>query len=415
MTVRTQPGDAILPSRFRNLKTANLFLFCLGFVLAVLPAQAQTFNVIYSFNDNAIGAEPNAGVTLDSHGNIYGTNMFYGVGYGTVYKLTNRNGVWVASVLYQFQGGNDGAFPASRVVFGPDGALYGTTSAGGSNDCRSNGCGTVFKLTPPATVCKTSLCPWTETILYRFTGSADGAVPEYGDLIFDGAGSIYGTTSGNYASFGSVYKLTNSGGAWTESTLWTFSGGADGFFPLGGVLMDRAGNLYGTMSIGVFELSPGESGWTETVLHTFNQMAEGEGSESNIIFDNAGNLYSDTDLLGPEEGGTIFEMSPSSGGWNFQVLYPFDHGRGTVGTSLFFDAAGNLYGVRTANQSDFGEAFKLSLADGTWTYSVLHEFSGDMQGLAPFEGMVMDANGTLWGTASAGGTHDYGLVYSIIP
>jgi uncharacterized repeat protein (TIGR03803 family) len=227
--------------------TTTLVLVFTATIVTVPAAQAQTFNVIYSFEQNAVGSEPNAGVTLDSHGNVYGTNFFYGAGYGTVYKLTYKDGVWMPTVLYEFQGGNDGAFPASRVVFGPDGALYGTTSAGGGNNCRSSGCGTVFKLTPPTSVCKTSLCPWDETILYRFTGGADGAVPEYGDLVFDSAGSIYGTTAGNYASFGSVYKLTNSGGNWTETTLWTFTGGNDGYFPTGGVTFDQASDLYGTM------------------------------------------------------------------------------------------------------------------------------------------------------------------------
>jgi len=166
-----------------------LFLVAVA-IVAVTTAQAQTFNVIYNFNDNAIGSEPNAGVTLDAHGNVYGTNMFYGAGYGTVYKLSNRSGNWVVSVLYTFTGGMDGAFPASRVVIGPDGSLYGTTSEGGGNGCQSHGCGTVFKLSPSPNICRAISCPWEETVLYRFTGGPDGAAPENGDIIFDSAGSI---------------------------------------------------------------------------------------------------------------------------------------------------------------------------------------------------------------------------------
>src|SRR5580704_15776507 len=124
----------------------------LATLAAVSAAHAQTFNVIYSFSQNAVGAQPNAGVVLDRNGNIYGTNYFYGLGYGTVYKLAHRNGVWVPTALYEFQGGMDGANPASRVVFGPDGTLYGTTSKGGGSGCSAQGCGTVFRLTPPATV-----------------------------------------------------------------------------------------------------------------------------------------------------------------------------------------------------------------------------------------------------------------------
>jgi len=391
-----------------------LFLVAVA-IVAVTTAQAQTFNVIYNFNDNAIGSEPNAGVTLDAHGNVYGTNMFYGAGYGTVYKLSNRSGNWVVSVLYTFTGGMDGAFPASRVVIGPDGSLYGTTSEGGGNGCQSHGCGTVFKLSPSPNICRAISCPWEETVLYRFTGGPDGATPENGDIIFDSAGSIYGTTSGYNSSLpnlGSVFKLTNSGGVWTESTLYTFTGGSDGQYPLGGVTFDRAGNLYGTMEFGVFELSPSQSGWTETVLHTFQYMTDGTISYSNVVFDRAGNLYSDTAIQGPGNDGTVFEMTPSGGGWNFQALYD---GGDTVGTSLNFDGAGNLYGVRINATNDYGEVFKLSQVNGSWTYTLLHAFTGGDQGTSPYEGVVMDANGNLWGTASTGGEHNYGLVYEITP
>ncbi len=376
-------------------------------------ARAQTFNVIYSFNQNAVGAVPNAGVTLDRNGNVYGTNYFYGTAYGTVYKLTNRNGVWMPTVLYTFQGGMDGANPASRVVFGSDGALYGTTSQGGGNGCFSqNGCGTVFKLTPPATACKTSICPWNETVLYRFTNGADGAIPEYGDLIFDSAGSIYGTTSGSNTSFGSVYKLTNSGGTWTETTLWTFTGGSDGEFPLGGVVFDHAGNLYGSTNTNVFELSPSDGGWMETVIQTFNGMNEGFSSEAGVVFDRAGNLYGSVDIEGPGGNGSIFQLTPSGGSWSLEIIHD---GGDLVGTNLNFDAAGNLYGTRISGQGNDGEAFKLSFLNGSWTYTLLHAFTGGNEGAGPYDGMVMDANGNLWGTTAEGGAHNYGMVYELTP
>lgn len=402
------------PSRLklRITRTAALVVTFLAATLITSPAQGQTFNVIYSFNQDALGADPNAGVTLDGHGNIYGTNYFYGLGYGTVYRLTNRNGIWTPTVLYQFQGGTDGAFPASRVVFGPDGALYGTTSEGGGSGCNAHGCGTVFRLSPPATICKTTLCHWSETVLYRFTGGADGAIPQYGDLIFDSAGSLYGTTSGGNADFGSVYKLSRSGGVWAETTLWSFTGGNDGFYPLGGVVFDGAGNLYGTMQTGVFEVSPTGAGWNETVIHSFHGMVEGLVAESGVVFDRAGNLYSSTVVEGLGGQGSIFQLTPTGQNWNLQVIHD---GGATLGTNLNFDAAGNLYGVRITDHNNNGEAFKMSLVDGSWTYTLLHTFSGQGEGAVPYGGMVMDSNGNLWGTASEGGVHNYGLVYQITP
>ncbi len=400
-------------SSLQNRTPAAVLTIFLAALIVVPAAGAQTFNVIYSFNQNSVGAEPNAGVTLDRNGNIYGTNYFYGVGYGTVYKLSLRNGVWMPTVLYEFRSSPDGANPASRVVFGPDGALYGTTSAGGDTGCISQkGCGTVFRLAPPANACKTSLCFWTETVLYRFTNGPDGAVPEYGDLIFDSAGSIYGTTSGSNVSLGSVFELTKSGGTWTETTLHTFQGGSDGEFPNGGVIFDHAGNLYGTTNTNAFELSPSNGGWTQTVIQTFNGMNEGFSSEAGVVFDSAGNLYGSVDIEGPEGDGSIFQLTPSGGSWSLGIIHD---GGALVGTNLSFDSAGNLYGARISSRSDDGEAFKMSLVDGSWTYTLLHAFTGGDQGDTPYDGMVMDANGNLWGTSSEGGTHNYGIVYEITP
>ena len=353
---------------------------------------------------------------MDRAGNLYGTSNGSGSGYGAVYKVSKGSGGgFVTLPLHDFVGGNDGALPAARVVFGPDGELYGTTSEGGGSGCNGLGCGTVFKLSPPPTACKSALCLWTETVLYRFTGSGDGAVPEYGDLIFDSAGSIYGTTGSGAYGYGTVYKLTNSGGNWTESTLYAFTANGDGFYPLGGVVFDSAGNLYGTTDTGVFELSPSGGGWTETVLHEFAYETDGLVSEAGLVFDNRGNLYGNTHTLGPGEGGTIFELTPSGGSWRFQVLYAFQGGTGPVGSPLLLDTAGNLYGARTNTPSGGGEAFELMNTEGSWSYVPLHEFSGGNQGSTPYGSVVMDANGILYGTSSGGGAHNFGTVYKLTP
>ena len=162
---------------------------------------------------------------------------------GVVFRLAREGQGWVLSPIYSFGSQkDDGVNPVSRVVFGPGGLLYGTTSSGGSG--RG---GTVFSLKPPATACKAALCPWVETILYNFTGGADGGDPLYGDLSFDQAGNIYGTTAGGGSSGeGVVFKLARSGSGWTESVLWNFTGGSDGGLPVSGVIFDSAGNLYGT-------------------------------------------------------------------------------------------------------------------------------------------------------------------------
>lgn len=249
--------------------------------LAMHSLQAQTLTVLHTFTAGQDGAEPYAGLTMDRGGNLYGTALGGGCGYGTAFKMTKRNGAWVLDPLYWFLGGNDGNAPVARVVFGPNGTLYGTTQFGGGDGCYDGfGCGTVFSLRPSATACKTSICPWSETVLYRFSGGTDGAEPGYGDLIFDAAGNIYGTareggTGCNGNGCGVVFKLTPSqGGGWTESVIYSFTGGQDGVGPVGGLIFDKGGNLYGTtIAAGnygggtVFELTPNGSSWTEMTLY----------------------------------------------------------------------------------------------------------------------------------------------------
>jgi uncharacterized repeat protein (TIGR03803 family) len=159
-----------------------------------------------------------------------------------VFQLKRKNSSFVFNPMHDFTGGSDGGNPQARVIFGPNGTLYGTTWAGGSS-CNGYGCGTVFNLRPPATACTTALCSWTETVLFAFKGwPTDGGQPGYGDLIFDRAGNIYGTTlyGGSwYNDVGTVYELAPSGGGWTETILHIFTGqGSDGSTPVSGVILD---------------------------------------------------------------------------------------------------------------------------------------------------------------------------------
>lgn len=284
------------------------------------PAQAQTLTVLHNFTYGADGAFPFAGVTLDQQGRIYGTAAAGGSHQvGVVYRLVRQGEAWVLSPIYAFQGEPDGAVPYSRVVFGPEGLLYGTTYEGGAE-----GYGTVFSLRPPATSCRSSLCPWVETVLYSFTGGADGAYPEYGDLSFDPAGHIYGTTNtGGSSGNGVVFELSRSGSGWTESVLWNFTGGSDGSSPLSGVIFDHAGNLYGTTSYAgshrlgtIYELSPTQSGWSETTLYSFTNNDTGGGA-GGLVMDARGDLFGITGGVG-----AAYELTPQGGNWSSLQLPP---------------------------------------------------------------------------------------------
>jgi uncharacterized repeat protein (TIGR03803 family) len=388
-------------------------------------AQAQTFTVLHTFTYGLDGASPYSGLAIDKAGNLYGTNTQGDGGQdeGTVYKLKRSGSSWVFSPLFSFTGQTDGAVPEAGVIFGPNGTLYGTTQEGGVN-----GNGTVFNLKPSASACRSALCPWTETVLYRFAGRPDGADPGYGDVIFGQTGNIYGTTiSGGDNNLGTVYQLAPSGNGWTESVLYSFAGPADGAAPNHGVILDKAGNLYGTTVVGgssnsgtVFELSPAGSGWGEKVIYSFQGASDGSNPTAGLIFDQSGNLYGATSYggQGGHDGGTVFELSPFGGGWTFSLLYSFTQGVGDdcgpYGT-LVMDGAGNLYGTTACDGIyNHGSVFKLTHSGGSWTYTSLHDFTGGSDGNLPFCNVIFDGNGNLYGTALGGGI-EFGVVWEITP
>jgi len=384
-----------------------LTVLAIAFLLVVVatPAQAQTFNVLHTFTGGQDGEYPTAGVTLDKAGNLYGTaDEGGGTGNGTVYKLTHKGSGWTFNPLYAFAGGSDGAYPGARVIFGPNGTLYGPTSGGGTSSQ-----GTVFNLRPSLTVCKTTLCPWTETVVYRFAGNPDGAYPGYGDLLFDRAGNIYGTTlEGGNSNVGTVYELTPSGSAWTESVLYSFSGN-DGSYPESGLVPDNAGNLYGTTYGGglgggtVYELTPSGSGWTEKVLYNFRTGTDGGAPIAGLIFDPSGNLYGATTDGGPGGAGTVFKLTPSGGSWTYSLLYSFAAlSQCGPWATLVMDGAGNLYGTTLcAPEHGFGSVFELTPSGPPWTYTSLHDFTGGTDGGRPISNVVIDpVSGNLYGTTS---------------
>ena len=392
-------------------------------------ALGQTFSVIHDFTGGQDGANPAAGLTIDAHDNIYGT-AFGGGGtgrYGTVFSLDNDGGGWILTPLYRFAGGNDGAGPASRVIEGPDGLLYGSTSAGGGGPCiQSNGdrgCGTVYSLRPPARAPSTVIFDWSPSILYRFSGT-DGQYPQ-GDLTFDQAGNIYGTTvNGGSAGWGLIYSLTPSNGGWTQNILYQAQGNGDGEYAWSGVVFDQSGNLYGVFAQNgpygfgaLYKLTPSGSGWAESTIHGFTYHGDDGGfPQGGLLLDASGNLYGTTvhSLTG---GGTVFEMVASGDSWSYDFLYGLNGGIGFGPyDKLLMDASGNLYGTTFADgQHGFGSVFKLTRSEGGWSYTSLHDFTGGSDGASPTCRLAFDSSGNLYGTASGGGAHGKGVVFQIAP
>ncbi len=384
-------------------------------MLAPHTAPAQTFTVLQRFNsiDGNLPGTP----ILDRAGNLYGTTVEGGPGeyggFGNVYKLSHVGSGWVLNDLYDFTAHNDGAYPEyGGLTFGSDGTLYGTASAGGAY-----GFGTIFNLRPPATICRSVKCPWDITVLYAFGGGHDAQYPN-GKVVFDTAGNLYGTTygGGDYG-YGTVFMATRSGGTWTETVLHSFNK-TDGATPTAGVVLDSAGNLYGTTNSGgqawgnVFELTPSGSGWTYQVLYSFTNGMDGRSPKGGLVLDGAGNLYGSAQYNGQNLGGTIFKLSPSNGSWTFNLLYSLS-GSGGPADTLTFDSAGNLYGTTYQDGTyGVGSVFELSPSGGGWGYTDLHDFTGGDDGKWPTGSVALDSAGNIFGTTSQGGPY-FGVVFEI--
>jgi uncharacterized repeat protein (TIGR03803 family) len=380
-------------------------------------AQSQTFSVLHSFSVDD-GASPYAAPTLDQAGNLYGTTNLGGTsGNGTVYTLVRHGSSWTFSSLYSFNGGLDGSAPGyGPLAFGPDGRPVGTTESGGNF-------GTAFSVKPSANICANLNCPWTDTILHRFGGGTDGAQPLNG-VTFDDAGNFYGTANlgGAYGN-GAVFEGTRSGNTWMESVLYSFVGGTDAVNPVAGLLVDKAGpKLYGTTSFGgangigaIYELARSGSGWTETVLYSFTGGSDGSAPVGGLVADAAGNLYGGTFFGGDNGGGVVYELSPSGGGWTFNTIYSFTGYYGPYNT-LTFDAHGNLYGTTEGGGAyGSGSVFKLTPGSGGWTMTDLHDFAGGSDGGLLYGGVAVDAQGNVFGVTPIGGDQNQGFVYEIAP
>lgn len=360
--------------------------------ISLPPARAQTSpateTVLHNFG-GVRGANPYAGIIADAAGNFYGTTSAGGTAdLGVIFKLDTAR---QETVLHNFTAGADGAVPYSSVIFDAAGNLYGTTYQGGAANV-----GVVYELDVSGQ----------ETVLYSFLGGTDGANPKAG-LIFDAAGNLYGTTSaGGSANAGTVFKLDP---AHHETVLYTFTGGADGGTPLAGLVLDPAGNLYGTAHNGglgngnvtygvVFKL---DASGHQIVLHRFTGGNDGGWPSATLTRDPAGNFFGTTQLGGVVNGGVVFRLDPA--GYE-TVIHDFPASPTvSVVSGVILDSSGNLYGTYTDfNNFGFGYVFKLDPA----SRSVLeYSFAGGANGWYPNSGVIRDSAGNLYGTTVYGGAH----------
>jgi uncharacterized protein YceK len=437
--------------------------------------QAQTYTILHTFKGGKDGASPlpgsGAGFAADASGNLYGVTggQDTGTDFGTIFELSppSAGSAWTETVLYRFKGGMDGDFPGSTLLPDGSGGFYSTTLEGGVGNCAplgtEEGCGTAFHLTPPSRLG----AAWKETVLYRFSGSADGAGPT-GPFIGDQNGSLYSmTNAGGRGSCvsgtgcGTVYRLdppAKGNKGWTETVLYAFTGNADGGSPEAGLTMDAAGNLYGATSYGgnlncaggigcgvVFELSPpgaGQSAWTETVLYTFTDGSDGAFPQPAPILNSSGAL-----LGTAQNGGTgcsygcgvVYELTPPKKGqkaWTFTALYalggPPDgaylnaalvpDGSGSYVTGTFYGGTGScaFMGAPTG----CGTVLKLTppaKRGGGWKETVLYSLPAQSDGSLVGSQLSVDAAGVIYGATFNGGDSKYcsgngcGVAFSLTP
>jgi uncharacterized repeat protein (TIGR03803 family) len=337
------------------------------------------FSPLYSFQGGNDGQEPAAGVTIGSNGSLYGTTMHGGGIRGCYYLLDTCGTVfnlrpsasacktafcfWNETVLYIFDGSN-GAYPSSAVIFDPMGNMYFNTEGDSY-------------LVPPAIIELTpSNGSWNETLNYQFIPYINGP---NGGLVLDTTGNLYGVAGGGTYGYGTVFELITSDSGWTENILYNFQGGSDGSGPTGGVIFDPSGNLYGATASGgsdgngcaglgcgtAFELTPSSGGqWTESIIYSFTGGAAAYyyGPYASLTMDAAGNLYGTTISDGPYGFGTAFKLTPSYFGWIYSDLHDFTGGSDGAypSSSLIFDANGNLYGTTDGGGTGDGVVFEIT-------------------------------------------------------
>ena len=403
-----------MPSFFHSRRLIRLVLLSIG--AAFIPTSlvhASSFSVLHTFA-GPDGAFPFAGLIQDKAGNLYGATGGGGkggcplIGCGVVFKL-KRDGK--LTILHYFMGAEDGEDPDSGLLTDGSGNIFGATTSGGHYNA-----GTVFKISPDGS----------ENVLHVFGLSNDGVYPR-GDLIADGAGALYGVTAegGTHlcgrVGCGTIFKLAADG---TESVLHSFAGGQDGWSPDAGLVADGQGNLYGTTLYGggrgcervggcgvVFKLAPDGS---ETILHVFEKKRDGRKPDGSLILDKAGNLYGTAGGGGAFHKGAVFRIDKDG---DETVLYSFNKADGAHPFGgVIADGAGNLYGMTWSGGAyGKGTIFMLSAAG---VETVLYSFD-ESSGGNPYAGLLADKSGAFYGMTSnygdSGGLYSFGTVFEIVP
>lgn len=373
-------------------------------IVTTQSAQAQTLQTLYAFTGGADGAYPSS-LVQDSAGNLYGLtygggdpSCFGGLGCGTVFKVDPTG---KETVLHTFTGMPDGSTPASftRPVLDRKGNLYGNTQFGGT----TNG-GTVFKVDTTGK----------ETVLFSFSFGPGGDVPS-GGLVLDKLGNLYGTADfggdlncNQGSGCGTVFKLDRKG---NQTVLYSFTGPPDGRQPNGKLVRDDAGNIYGTNvfsghkcpdQLGCGTVFKVDTAGHETVLHSFRGSADGGLREGGLIRDKAGNLYGTADAFGASGNGVVFRLDPNG---KEHILYSFTGGAdgGSPRAGLIWGPDGlygtTTYGGNSACSFGCGTVFKVN-RNG---YTVLYRFTGGADGANPISTLFRDSAGNFYGTTIAGG------------
>jgi uncharacterized repeat protein (TIGR03803 family) len=408
---------------------SRLFLMAAAIItlcVAMTTTASASEKVLHTFVSGKDGASQQYGVISDSAGNLYGSSSLGGAtNNGVIFRLTpTGTGSWQETMIYHFTGGKDGANPGPLAIDAA-GNLYGVAQGAGRPThgtpvCIASGCGTIFRLSPGGP------SGWTFNVLHAFTGVNDGSIPQ--SITLDSKGDIFVTTLAALHAGGAVFEMSPSASGLNGKTIHVFPANSttDGNEPRGPVIVDAAGNLFGTTEFGgahfdgtIYELTPGTGGaYTESLIYSFTGGNDGGEPWGALTFDSSGNLVGVATGGGVNRGGVVFMLTPGSGTWNESVLYSFSGGSdgSTPVARPIFDAAGNLYGIAENGgingptcSGGCGVVYKLAPSSGGWTKSTLYSFTGANDGGDPsFSGVTLDSSGNLFGTTFYGGKVETG-------